>query len=266
MKPRLRKPIKKLKEPRAPKPPKARALTDELRARILEAYETMKSSPEPLRVINAQISEKLWVKRGLVMQAINEANARRELPLDQQLNDDQKKIVIENFSKFIEDCIRPPDGRHRTLAAQLGASVSAVRQARREWFKAQWGNAPDLTREQLFSIEKAYWAELKSRRLPLKEMPGVIASKLGFTPFQVMMWIDQLHDNENLLASVPDPTEEQRAAIIDAYHKYLVSEKPPENALHKTIGEAVGVTPRQVHKVLLRYRNHQRATYSVVTR
>ena len=143
----------------------------------------------------------------------------------------------------------------------MNIPVATVRRVRRDWFRSQEGSLRQLTREQLFSIEKTYWNELQHGKLPLNQIPETLAERLGFSPFQVMVWVDQLHESEDTLATVPSPTKEQHDGVVRLYTEYLAGDKPPAKALHKTIGEKVGITPNQVYKVLLEYRNNARRQY-----
>jgi hypothetical protein len=67
--------------------------------------------------------------------------------------------------------------------------------------------------------------------------------------------------NERLLF-VPDPPTEVQQQILDAYMEYLAAPAPPEHGLHYSIAGRIGkVSPRQVHKVLQKYRHKMRAEY-----
>jgi hypothetical protein len=157
-------------------------------------------------------------------------------------------------------------GRRRTIAAQLNVPVKEVILAVRDWARRQEAESPSprLSRQQLFEIEKAYWNEISTRQYPLDELPERLAEKLGFVNrWQVLRWIDVLHDDPKAFENVPDPTPEIRDAIVEAYLEYLSADAPPEKGLHQTIAEKIGspLKPRQVHKVLQSYRHEQRMNY-----
>jgi|GEM_PF-601885 len=246
---------------KTPKPPKTAVMTDELRQRITDAYQPFKESTEPLRIINAQISDKVWAKRALVMQVVSQVRGLEASASAMTITPEQHKQVVDMFVGFIRSAERPAEGRHKAVATELNIPVAIVRRVRRDWFKSQEGSLRELSREQLFSIERTYWSELQKGQLPLEQIPENLAERLGFAPFQVMVWIDQLHESENNLSTVPDPTSEQHDEVVKLYKEYLAGDKPPAKALHKTIGEKVGITPNQVYKVLLEYRNGVRRKY-----
>ncbi|HZS46757.1 MAG TPA: hypothetical protein VFC63_16920 [Blastocatellia bacterium] len=246
---------------KTPKPPKTAVMTDELRQKIIDAYQPFQGSTDPLRIINAQISDKVWAKRALVMQVVSQVRGLQSPASTTTLTPEQMQQVIDMFVKFIRNAERPEEGRHKAVATHLNIPVATVRRVRRDWFKSQEGSLRELSRDQLFSIEKTYWNELQRGQLPLDQLPEILAERLGFSPFQVMVWIDQLHESENSLSAVPETTPEQREGVISSYKEYLAGDKPPAKALHRTIGEKVGITPNQVYKVLLEYRNGVRRQY-----
>ena len=91
-----------------------------------------------------------------------------------------------------------------------------------------------------------------------------IAETLGFpNRWQVLRWIDVLHDDPHAFDSVPDPGDEQRNAVVNAYAQYIAATEPPEKGLHQTIADQIGgaIKPRQVHKILQSYRHNRRREY-----
>jgi hypothetical protein len=85
------------------------------------------------------------------------------------------------------------------------------------------------------------------------------------TRWQVLRWLDVLHDDERAFSNVPDPAPEVQQQILDAYRAYLESSEPPEHGLHYSIAGQIGkVSPRQVHKVLQSYRHRRRAEYPLI--
>src|SRR5262249_4473954 len=125
---------------------------------------------------------------------------------------------------------------------------------------------PNPNRIQLFEVEKVYFQELTQRRYRLTELPARIADQLGFvTRWQVLRWLDVLHDDERSFANVPDPPPDAHEQILKAYQEYLASAEPPEHGLHYSIaGQLPKVSPRQVHKVLQAYRHSLRSEYPLV--
>ncbi|MFQ3640926.1 MAG: hypothetical protein SNJ62_13070, partial [Chloracidobacterium sp.] len=153
---------------------------------------------------------------------------------------------------------RPPGGRRRFIAQQLGVSLDSVVLVIRQWAQSQYEQSPTPkpTRQQLFLIEKAFCRHLSESDESYEELPEAIAHELSFvTPYQVLRWIDVLYDDSKFPPDLPEVTPQQQAAILAEYQNYLNQDAPPERALHTTIAEKVGgVTPRQVHKVLYDYR------------
>jgi hypothetical protein len=125
---------------------------------------------------------------------------------------------------------------------------------------------PNPSRQQLFEIEKMYWEELNLKRFGLTELPSRIAEQLGYVSrWQVLRWLDVLHDDERAFANVPDPSPEAQKQILDAYVEYLRSSAPPEHGLHYSIaGQLPKVSPRQVHKTLQSHRHKMRAEYPLI--
>src|SRR5205823_14059936 len=80
------------------------------------------------------------------------------------------------------------------------------------------------------------------------------AAESGAEPWQVVRYLDQIHERLARVAGDPDPSTEQRERILEAYREYLATPGPPEGSLHGGIAARLGVSPRQVHRVLLEYR------------
>lgn len=254
---------KKAKPPKPPKPPKLSELTPELRERIATVYREVNREDVPLRIINAQISEKVWAKRHVVMQVVSELRGL-EMPLHtRDITPEHRATVITQFESFFRECSRPEKGRHRAIAEFLGLPVNAVRRIRREWIKQQIPPEKVLSRDQLFVVEKEYWNELKRRALPLEAFPETIAARTGLSAFQIMLWIDQLHDENSGLKALDVPSDEAQARIVAEYREYLDRDTPPAESLHKSLAELTGITPEQVHKVLVNYRIRNRAAYTL---
>jgi hypothetical protein len=245
--------------------PRAAELTPELRSRIIELHEQeFKESGLALREVHAKIATKLWIKRQLVADVLREHEKVRETTI----TDQQRDRAIEMYQRFVETGYRPEGGRRRAISVALGVPYKQVMKIIRDWSLAEYAKSPTPTpsRQQLFEIEKVYWAELENQRHRLTEMPAKIAEQLGYvTRWQVLRWLDVLHDDERAFANVPDPPPEAQQQILEDYAKYLASPSPPEQGLHYDIAARLDkVTPRQVHKVLQSYRHKKRAAYPLI--
>jgi len=253
--------VKKAKK--GPRPPKPTELTPELREKISKEFGDVNgASKVSIRDLHAVIAEKLWVRRWMVAEVIQDLTARQA-----RLNADQRSEAADLYCEMVERHERPAGGRRRTIAAQLNVPVKEVILAVRDWARRQEAESPSprLSRQQLFEIEKAYWHEIGSHEYPLDQLPERLAEMLGFVNrWQVLRWIDVLHDDPKAFENVPDPTPEIRDAIVEAYLEYLSADAPPEKGLHQTIAEKIGapLKPRQVHKVLQTYRHDRRMNYS----
>jgi hypothetical protein len=253
-----------LGEPSRQRPPrvaKMATLTPDLRRRIIEIYEAeYAEGPVQTREVHAQIAGKLWIKRQLVADVIREITQSKVA-----LTDELKARAIEMYQRFVESGHRPEGGRRRAISSALGLRYKQVMKVIREWSMAEYETSPtpNPSRLQLFEIEKMYWDELNRQRYRLTELPSKIAEELGYvTRWQVLRWLDVLHDDERAFANVPDPPPEAQQQILDAYVEYLRSPAPPEHGLHYSIaGQLAKISPRQVHKVLQNHRHRMRAEY-----
>lgn len=240
---------------------KIATLTPELRRRIIEIYEEEYSEGSvQTREVHAQIATKLWVKRQLVADVIREITQSKVT-----LTDELKARAIEMYQRFVESGHRPDGGRRRAISSALGLPYKQVMKIIREWSMAEYETSPtpNPSRLQLFEIEKMYWEELNQQRYRLTELPSKIAEQLGYvTRWQVLRWLDVLHDDERAFSNVPDPTPEAQQQILEAYIAYLRSPAPPEHGLHYNIaGQIAKVSPRQVHKILQNHRHKMRSEY-----
>lgn len=244
--------------------PKASVLTSDLRERILRLYDEQYATGQiQPREIHTQIANKLWLKRQLVAEVIRDLVQPKVT-----LTDDLRVRAVEMYKRFVESGHRPAGGRRRAISAALGLPYKQVMKAIREWSMSEYSKSPNPTpsRLQLFEIEKMYWRELHSQRYRLTELPDKIAEHLGFvTRWQVLRWLDVLHDDQHAFDNVPDPAVEVQGQILSAYSEYLESPEPPEHGLHYSIaGQIAKVSPRQVHKVLQSYRHKMRTEYPLV--
>jgi hypothetical protein len=258
-------PVLVKKPKKGPRPPKPTELTAELRDKISNAYrEAAPTSAATIRELHAVLAEKLWVRRWMVAEVIQDLSVK-----DAKLTAEQKLQAAHMYRDFVESHERPEGGRRKTIAAKLGVPTKEVVLAVRDWARKQEAESPTpkLSRMQLFDIEKTYWDEIEARRYPLEEFPQRIAERLGFANrWQVLRWVDVLHDDPHTFEGVPDPDPEVRDAIVNAYETYIQSDAPPEKGLHQTIADEIGgnLKPRQVHKVLQNYRHQRRKNYSVL--
>lgn len=253
-----------LRKSRGPRPPKASVLTPELRERICQCFEQdFRNGQIRMREVNAAIAEKLWVKRKIVADILREISQTQA-----QLTPEVRIKAVELYQRFVENGHRPEGGRRRAISSAFGVPYKQVMNLIREWSLAEYGKSttPSPSRQQLFEVERAYWNEMESQKHRLTEIPARIAEELGYvTRWQVLRWLDVLHDDERVFANVPDPSEEDKEKIIQAYKDYLEADSPPEHGLHYTIASQVGkVTPRQVHKVLQTFRHKTRTEYPLI--
>jgi hypothetical protein len=245
------------------RPPKVAEMTPELRERILQAYREEYNGQAATREVHNKIAEKVWAKRQLVADVLRDITK-----VNVVLSAEEKQRAIEMYQRFVETGHRPEGGRRRAISVALGVPFKQVVKAIRDWSLSQYSKSPTPTpsRIQLFEIEKIYWNELHEKRYGLRELPDRIAEQLGYvTRWQVLRWLDVLHDDERAFAKVPDPEPEVQEEILKAYREYLSSNEPPEQGLHYTIaGRFEHLTPRQVHKVLQSYRHRVRAEYPLL--
>lgn len=252
------------REPRAkhaPRAPKAAELTPELLDQVTKIYqEQFAGATAPARDIISQISDKLWLQRKAIGHVINKL-IHPSVPITSEL----KERIIETYKGYVERSERPAEGRRRAIAAAVDVPFHQVKNIVYEWSVSQYAQSPtpELTREQLFEIEKIYWDELGKKRYRYDELPEKIVERLGYvTTYQVSRWLDTLHDDESKFKGVADAPQEAEQQIIEAYRRYLDAPQPPEQGLHGTIASQVdGVSARQVHKVLQQFRYRQRDEY-----
>jgi len=235
--------------PPSPKPPEQEpvVLTEELKDRVFQEYETYRDrSDYPLRKIHQEIARKLGVKRALVVEALQGITRRRVLTPEEEAE------VVKRYRDYVERLERPPAGRRKTIAKDLGVPFRLVASAVQGW-KRTLRPVEELTREQRFEIEKAYSRQAEERK-PLKEILDEIGKSSALSRWQILRFLDLIHDGEKLLKKVPEVTEEQGQIILSGYLDYLSAPAPPGPFLHTLLAEKSGVTYKQVHKVLLTYR------------
>jgi hypothetical protein len=170
-------------------------------------------------------------------------------PVPKKLTPEQRRQVEERYRAMVASGERPPEGRRKAIARELGLPYALVSEAVKGY----------LHRERLrrtnFEIEKIYWSEVLAGQDDARAIVERAATELRLDPGRVWWWLEKLHEWRKALDAEPDVNEAQRAAILSAYQQYLKRETPPEKGLHLVISETIGdVTPRQVHKVLVQYR------------
>ena len=166
------------------------------------------------------------------------------------LTEEQTKEIIKRYQAFVEVMKRPPGGRRKTIAAEMGLPYRAVVMTLRNWSQAQ---QKDLSREDRFSVEKAYFSFIEKEN-SFDQLKKRISRETELNSWSVSRYLDILHDGEDKLAEVPDVAPEQRTAILAEYNNYLAGSAPPETFLHSMIAEKIGIKAKQVHKVLVAYR------------
>lgn len=161
----------------------------------------------------------------------------------------QEREIIDRYQKYVYKMERPPKGRRKTIAFEIGLPYRSVMLTIRRWKLSQ---GEDLNREEKFLTEKTYFSllEKESSFSGLKER---VSQETGLNHWKVSRHIDVLHDEEKL-GDLPDVSPDQETAILAEYHSYLSGPAPPGSSLHALIAEKTGVTPKQVHKVLVTYR------------
>lgn len=166
------------------------------------------------------------------------------------LTDEQTREIIGRYQAYVQTMKRPPIGRRKTIAAELGIPNRTVVLALRTWNQAQ---GKELTREERFSVEKAYFSYLGTES-SFDRLQERICIETGLDLWPVCRHLDVLHDGEEKLKKIPEVSPEQKTAILTEYINYLTASAPPGPSLHPMIAEKTGVSPKQVHKILLTYR------------
>jgi hypothetical protein len=260
---RFSRPVESAKSRKEPerKPSKGVELTPELSERIERIYRDEYAGKEiPQAEIVQQISDRVWLKRSIVSATIHRIQ-QPEIVITPEL----RASVIETYEGYVKRGERPENGRRKTISSTLDIPYHQVKDIVYQWSLSQHELSPtkELTREQKFIMEKFYWNELRQARYRLHEMPEMIAEQVGFaTSYQVSRWLDMLYDDDRKFANVGDVPDEVAQRIREAYLQYLEAPKPPELGLHTTLAQQIGgITARQVHKVLHRFRKELRVAY-----
>lgn len=236
-------------------------LTPELREQVAQLYQAQFAGGEtPMDEVVAQISDRTWVARKAVRSVINNI-LHPHVFITSELNE----RIVEMYKGYVERSERPARGRRRTIAEALGVPLPQVMKIVYEWSLSQYNASPtpELSRQQRFEIEMLYWDEMDRERYRYDELPEKIADRLGYaSAYQIRRLLDMLHEDWSKFKNVPDPPPEVERRILEAYKQYLATPQPPEQGLHSTIASQIGgLTSRQVHKVLQRYRYRRRDEY-----
>ena len=232
-------------KPPAPKP--ALPLSEELKERIFNEFEPYRhQETRPWREIHRAIAQKMKIPKRLVGEALRDERTRLIIPKE------TRQEIIRRYHDYVVRMERPPKGRRKTIAADLGITYRTVVAAVRDW-KREQPSVKELNREQRFQVEKTYFHALKTGR-PLADLAEEMAGAFGTSPFQILRYLDLIHDGIERLKRVPDATPEERKAVLSAYADYLSAVSPPGPFLHNLISASTGVTPQTVHKTLLQYR------------
>ncbi len=201
----------------------------------------------------AKASDSLFTRKGQKaprhMVKRKRPRARAASPPLKRLTPEQCRQIEERYRAMVAAGERPPEGRRKTIARELGLPYVLVSEAVKNY----------LHRERLrrtnFEIEKIYWHEVLSGQDDAHRIAERAAAHLNLDLGRVWWWLEKLHKWRKALENEPEVSPEQRAAILALYQDYLKRPAPPDRGLHGLISETVGgITPRQVHKVLLEYR------------
>lgn len=182
----------------------------------------------------------------------------RQTPADQGpetkseilLTEEQTQEIIARYQSYVAVMERPLRGRRKTIASEMGLPHRSIVLTLRDWNRA---HQKDLSREERFSVEKAYFLFIE-KETSLARLKERIGEETGLNPWSISRYIDILHDGEDKLKEVPDVSPEQKSVILAEYNNYLASSAPPGPFLHPLIAEKTKVSPKQVYKVLLAYR------------
>jgi hypothetical protein len=168
-----------------------------------------------------------------------------------ELTPAQIQEIVDRYQIYVQGLERPAHGRRKTIAADMGIPSRSVVLALRQWNQQQ-SQVEELTREERFTIEKAYFSRLEGKN-SFSEIQDQIVQETGLNLWVVSRYLDLLHDGEKV-QNVFNVSSEQETAILNEYRKYLSASGPPSSALHPLIAERTGVLPKQVYRVLLSYR------------
>ena len=244
--------------------PKASEITPDQIERLGQIYlERFAGTDQPWVDMVKAISDELLVNRRAVSSRL-----RRIVHPDVEITPELRSEIIRRYQTYVEHNERPAEGRRKTISMELGIPYTQVRNIVYEWSQAQFKQSPtpELSRDLRFEIEKLYWGEIDAQRLKLDDIPAEVASRMGtVNTYQVSRWLDTLHDDDARFEGVSDVSPEIEQKIVEAYKQYLMASTTPEKGLHATIAEKIGgITTRQVHKTLQKYRKQRRRAYPLL--
>ncbi len=163
-----------------------------------------------------------------------------------------RERIIDKYKKFVERMERPEKGRRKAIAKMHLVSKKDVFMIIREWNK-NIPNTDTLNRQEKFTIEKRYFVFV-DEGVSLDKIPEFIADETGYTQWQVARYLDTIHEMRKPLYSIKLPEKGSIDQIIGIYLDILNGETHPEQPLHDHISQMVGVTPKEVYRVLVNYR------------
>ncbi len=177
------------------------------------------------------------------------ARSRAAPPAPRKLTPEERRWIEERYRLMVASGERPPEGRRKAIAREMGLPYALVSEVVKSYLQRE------RLRRTNFEIEKIYWREIRAGENDAQAIAGRAAAELHLELGRVWWWLEKLHEWRKALDTEPDVGEDKRAAILALYQEYLKREGPPDKSLHSLISETVGgITPRQVHKVLLQYR------------
>ena len=112
----------------------------------------------------------------------------------------QIQEIVERYQIYVQGMERPQNGRRRTIAVAMGLPYRTVVLALRQW-NQQHAQSKELTREERFSVEKAYFNYLE-RKNSFKEIKEQITQETGLSAWEVSRYLDILHDGEEKLRNI----------------------------------------------------------------
>jgi hypothetical protein len=222
-------------------------LAAELKAQILEAYESRGGQPEfSLRALKREIARNLGVEQIPVARVIQKITVPRALSPGEEVE------IVKRYRAYVEKMERPAAGRRKTIAKEMGIPYRDVMIAVRRWKQTQ-KPVNDFTREERFRVEKAYFRKIREEK-SLEKVFTEILEESGLDRWQVIRYLDTIHDGETRLKKDPPVSDAQEETVLAGYADYLAASSPPGPFLHTLLAEKSGATHQQVHKVLLAYR------------
>ena len=219
-----------------------------MRLKILGEYNKLQPNPiaNPSNDLFIPLAQKFSLPKGLVSQIVKEELAKAPLPEPIQ------KRIVSLYLGYVKRLERPPSGRRKTIAGTLQVPYRKVAVVVRDWKQTQPLIA-DIPRAIRFEIEKKYF-DFITRGKTVDEITKRLAQKTGFTEWQVVRYLDLLHDGQKALKNIPNVPYEIRLQVEGEYRDYLKQIAPPDSTLHDLLAQRANITHKQVHKVLLNYR------------